>query len=164
MYSHPMENPKSSPRLRNENSRRTQRTYAFQVLYALNFMPGTKQLEITFERFREDSSPDKPGKETFAWSIVHGVWDNLDKLNEIIASYSKNWKIQRIAKIELTIMRLAVYEMLYCPDIPLKVAINEAIELAKAFGDDNFRNFVNGILDSVAKDTKNGKFGVNKGF
>jgi len=159
-----MKSKNTNPRPRNGNSRSMQRAYAFQVLYALNFMPGQKALEATFERFREDTSADKPDKYTFAWSIVLGVWSNLDKLNEIIASYSQNWKIQRIAKIELTIMRLAVYEMLYCPDIPLKVAINEAIELAKTFGDDSSRNFVNGILDSVARDTRNGKFGINKGF
>ncbi len=159
-----MESPKNNHRTWSESSRRRQRTYAFQVIYALNFMPGLESLESTFGRFREELSPGMPGQGKFSWSIVHGVWTNLDRLNEIIASYSKNWKIQRIAKIELTIMRLAVYEMLYCPDIPLKVAINEGIELAKAFGDDNSRNFVNGILDSVARDTKNGKFGINKGF
>jgi transcription antitermination protein NusB len=159
-----MESQKNNHRPRGESSRRKQRTYAFQVIYALNFTPGLKALESTFEIFRDELSPGMPDQGDFAWSIIQGVWTNLDELNEIIASYSKNWKIQRIAKIELTIMRLAVYEMLYCMDIPLKVAINEGIELAKTFGDDNSRNFVNGILDSVARDTKNGKFGINKGF
>lgn len=159
-----MESHKTNPRIRSENTRRTQRTFAFQILYALNFMPGLDTLEATFQRFREEPSSCGSGKDSFAWSIVQGVWNNLDKLDQIIASYSKNWKIRRIAKIELTIMRLAIYEMLYCQDIPLKVAINEAIELAKIFGDDNSRNFVNGILDAVARDTKNGKFGINKGF
>lgn len=160
----PMESHKTNPRIRSENTRRTQRTYAFQVLYALNFTPGLDTLEATFQRFREESSPCGSDRDSFAWSIVQGVWNNLDKLDQIIASYSKNWKIKRIAKIELTIMRLAIFEMLYCDDIPLKVAINEAIELAKMFGDDNSRNFVNGILDAVARDTKNGKFGISKGF
>ncbi len=159
-----MDIQKTNPGPQSDNSRRTLRTYAFQVLYSLNFTPSLEALDSTFEVFRKESSHDKPGKNKFAWSIVHGVFSNLDSLDQIIASYSKNWKIRRIAKIELTIMRLAVYEMLYCPDIPLKVAINEAIELTKTFGDDNSRNFVNGILDAVARDTKNGKFGVNKGF
>lgn len=159
-----MESHKKNPRPGSENTRRRQRTFAFQVLYSLNFMPGLETLDSTFERFREESSSNRSGKETFAWSIVQGVWNNLDKLDQIIASYSKNWKIKRIAKIELTIMRVAVYEMLFCPDIPLKVALNEAIEMAKVFGDDNSRNFVNGILDAVARDTKDGKFGIDKGF
>ncbi|WP_028575583.1 transcription antitermination factor NusB [Desulfonatronovibrio hydrogenovorans] len=147
-----------------ENTRRQQRTYAFQVLYALNFVSAESSLAATFNRFKESPAQDEETQGSFAWSLVRGVWDNLDELNRIIASYSRNWKIQRIARIELTIMRLAVYEMIYCPDIPLKVAINEAIELAKAFGDDNSRNFVNGILDAVAKDVRNGKFGTSKGF
>ncbi len=101
---------------------------------------------------------------TFAWSIIHGVWENLDDLDDIISQYSRNWKLKRIAKIELTILRLSVYEMRYCQDMPLKVAINEGVELAKKFGDGNSRNFVNGILDAVGKDIKNGKFGISKGF
>ncbi|MFP4084953.1 MAG: transcription antitermination factor NusB [Desulfonatronovibrio sp.] len=159
-----MEKSKSKSRSRNANSRRTQRIYAFQVLYALNFSQGLSGLEATFRRFREESSAEKQDQETFAWFLVHGVFENLDRLDEIIAGYSKNWKIGRIAKIELTILRLAVYEMLFCPDIPLKVAINEAIELSKSFGDGNSRNFINGILDAVARDTKDGKSGISKGF
>ncbi len=159
-----MEKPKYKSRSRNENSRRTQRIYAFQVLYALNFNQGQTDLEATFRRFRQDSPVEKPDQETFAWSLAQGVFENLDRLDEIIGGYSKNWKIGRIAKIELTILRLAIYEMLFCPDIPLKVAINEAIELSKSFGDGNSRNFINGILDAVARDTKNGEFGISKGF
>ena len=151
-------------RPRVNNSRRAQRTYAFQVLYALNFISEPDYLKKTFETYQDGKFFDKAGKDTFAWSIVHGVSSNLDKLDHTIASYSQNWKIGRIARIELTIMRVAVYEMLHCPDIPIKVSINEAIELAKSFGDGNSRNFVNGILDAVARDIKNDKFGINKGF
>ena len=149
---------------RAKNSRRAQRTYAFQVLYALNFIAEPDYLEKTFETYQDEKFLHKSGKDTFAWSIVHGVSSELDKLDDTIASYSQNWKIGRIAKIELTIMRVAVYEMLHCPDIPIKVSINEAIELAKSFGDGNSRNFVNGILDAVARDIKNDKFGISKGF
>lgn len=159
-----MEKQTTKSTSRPDSSRRMQRIFAFQVLYSLNFTPSLEILEKTFERFQKELFPGRAGKEAFARSIVHGVWNNLESLNEIISSYSKNWRIQRIARIELTILRLAVYEMLYSPDIPIKVAINEAIELAKAFGDENSRNFVNGILDAVARDTRNGKFGISKGF
>lgn len=151
-------------RSNSDNSRKTQRTFAFQVLYALNFVPDPDSLKKTYAIFQNESSSVRWGEDSFSWSLVYGVWKNFDDLNSIIASYSQNWKIQRIAKIEITILRLAVYEMRYCPDIPLKVAINEGIELAKIFGDDSSRNFVNGILDAVAKDIKNGKFGISKGF
>ncbi len=160
----PMDSQKLNPRSRKDSSRSSQRAYAFQVLYALNFTPGLEVLETTFDRFRDDSYSSETGRGSFSWSIIHGVWNNLPKLDEIISSYSKNWKIRRIARIELTIMRVAVYEMLYCPDIPVKVAINEAIELSKNFGDEHSRNFVNGILDAVARDINNGKFGISKGF
>lgn len=147
-----------------ENSRSGQRLFAFQVLYAINFVPSKQSLEYTFKRFQNCPDQNVPDAGSFAWTLVHGVWDNIDELDRTISSYSKNWKIERIAKIELTIMRLSVYEMCFCPDIPLKVAINEGIELAKTFGDENSRNFVNGILDAVARDIKNGKFGISKGF
>lgn len=153
-----------SPMPGQSGSRRSRRTYAFQVLYAHNFVPGRPALEKTFELFQDNIPGGARQADDFAWSLVAGVLDNLQDLDSIISTYSRNWKIQRIARIELTILRLAVYEMLYCRDIPLKVAINEAIELTKSFGDENSRNFVNGILDAVAKDIKNDKFGISKGF
>ncbi|MDD4648423.1 MAG: transcription antitermination factor NusB, partial [Desulfoplanes sp.] len=79
-------------------------------------------------------------------------YDTNKELDTTIARFSKHCKLNRIAKIELTILRLAVFEMLHVPDVPVRVTINEAIELAKKFGDDNSRTFVNGILDAVAKD------------
>jgi N utilization substance protein B len=69
----------------------------------------------------------------------------------VIGQFSRHWKVDRIGKIELTVLRLAVFEMLYREDIPPKVAINEAIELAKQFGDERSRPFVNGLLDAAAK-------------
>jgi len=95
--------------------------------------------------------------------LVNGVRDNLDKLDAVISRHSQNWKVKRIAMVELSIMRLAVYEMTHREDIPIKVAINEAVELAKTFGDNNSRNFVNGILDAVARDIRHDQPGTDAG-
>lgn len=87
----------------------------------------------------------------FAWELVEGVWNNTTDLDEVITKFSRNWRVDRMGRIELTILRLGIFEMLYRTDIPPKVAINEALELAKEFGEENARSFINGILDSTAK-------------
>lgn len=76
---------------------------------------------------------------------------HVDEIDSMIEEASKGWQLKRIGKVELTIMRLAVYEMKYDEEIPTGVAINEAVELAKKFGEDNSGSFVNGILAKIAK-------------
>ena len=83
--------------------------------------------------------------------------EHRQDLDGVITSYSKNWRLERIAKIELTILRVAVYEMLYREDVPVKVAVNEGIELSKKFGDSNSKRFVNGILDGLLRAVESGK-------
>ncbi len=140
--------------------RRLARAQAFQILYGLNFSP-VQTLEALGETYA--GSPDNADKhidpanpEGFAWELIEGVWSNHRALDEVIGSFAKNWRVERIGKIEITLLRLAVYEMLYRQDIPPKVAINEAIELSKQFGDEKSRNFVNGILDAAAKALQDG--------
>lgn len=146
-------------------SRRKQREFAFQVLYSLNFHP-----EEDLELIKQDSAhfPDSkkinfgPEVAPFSWELIEGVVQKKSELDKYIEKYSRNWKINRIAKIELTILRLATFELIFRPDIPPKVSINEAIELAKSFGDVNSKVFVNGILDALAKDINNGQLRHSK--
>jgi len=105
----------------------------------------------SFDNFWAEENFDMERQDSYAWTLVEGVFDNYDRIDEIITRHSQHWKLNRIAKVELTILRLSLFEMLYCPDIPFKVAMNEAIELAKDFGDDNSKTFVNGVLDAAAK-------------
>ncbi|MCG8530803.1 MAG: transcription antitermination factor NusB [Desulfovibrionales bacterium] len=135
--------------------RKLARAQAFQFLYGLHFSPA-----MTIEALQEAymTSPDNADKpeaqclpEGFSWELIEGVWSNYLALDKVIEQFSKNWKVDRIGKIELTLLRLAIFEMLYREDIPPKVAINEAIELAKQFGDERSRPFVNGLLDAAAK-------------
>jgi N utilization substance protein B len=93
----------------------------------------------------------------FATKLIEGVLVNRSAIDDTIARHALNWKLSRMAVIDRNILRLGAYELLYCQDIPPKVTINEAIELAKKYGDHNSGRFVNGILDSINKETDDGK-------
>ena len=146
-------------------SRRKARKQAFECLYGLIFESAVDERSLlrVFRHCPHDvAEGDDPAGQQFAWELVQGVWQNQTDIDALIVRLSKNWKIARIAKVELTILRLAVYEILYSPDIPLRVALNEAIELSKHYGDENSRNFINGILDAIAKAVANGEFEIGK--
>ncbi len=87
----------------------------------------------------------------FAYELVEGVWKNLETLDNTVKEHTKNWRIDRLGRIELTILRIALFEMLYMDDIPVKVSIAEALELTNQFAEIKARNFVNGLLDAVHK-------------
>lgn len=135
------------------HNRRHQRRFAFQVIYSFGFDRDVSKdtLIRSFDNFWTEEEFDMERQDSYAWTLVEGVFDNYDRIDEIITQHSQHWKLNRIAKVELTILRLSLFEMLFCPDIPIKVAMNEAIELAKNFGDDNSKTFVNGVLDAAAK-------------
>ncbi len=146
-------------------SRRKARKQAFECLYGLIFESAAdeRSLRRVFARCPHDveEGEDDTGQD-FAWELVRGVWTDQREIDALIVRFSKNWKLARIAKVELTILRLAVYEILRRPDIPLRVSLNEAIELAKRYGDENSRNFINGILDAIAKAVDSGEFEIQK--
>jgi len=81
---------------------------------------------------------------------VEGTIKNIDKIDNLIQKYALNWELHRMAYVDRNILRFATYELLHLPDVPPKVSINEAIELAKKFGDQESGKFVNGILDKIA--------------
>ncbi|MGL4854850.1 MAG: transcription antitermination factor NusB, partial [Lentisphaeria bacterium] len=83
---------------------------------------------------------------------IRGIVDHLAAIDEYITKIAKNWVISRMAVVDRNILRLAIYEMLYCDDIPLKVSINEALEVAKIFADKDSKKFINGILDKVMQE------------
>ena len=146
-----------------QTPRRKSRRRAFQVLYGFNFEAPVNEREL---KKLLDDAPDDPGQghgnDDYVLTLVSGVWRCHAELDTIVSDHAQNWKLARIAKVELTILRLALFEILHVEDIPLRVAINEAVELAKQFGDDNSPGFVNGILDAVAKGVDKGKFGGHK--
>ena len=124
------------------------RECALQILYALDIRKGSRQ-EIIENYWRHKET--EPEVKQFAGSLVQGTIDNFKHIDELIAKYADNWRIERMAVIDRNIIRMASYELLFREDIPPKVSINEAVELAKRFGDDDSERFVNGVLDKVNK-------------
>jgi len=95
-----------------------------------------------------DEMPHENQREFFI-SLVEGVVKHLGEIDDLIHSSSKNWKISRMPVVDRNIMRIAVYELLYCPDIPAKVSINEAVDIGKKYGTRDSGAFVNGVLDRI---------------
>ncbi len=133
-------------------SRRRGRATALQALFGSLFAPLDQQPNTrqTLEHFIAIGHFTDPKANAFARDLIDGVLGHIEQIDRCIRSSSKNWRLERIAKVELTVLRLAVYEMLHQEDVPLKVAINEGIELSKTFGDPKSGPFINGILDGIA--------------
>jgi N utilization substance protein B len=110
-------------------------------------------LKRIMDNFTEGSEPALTANSrvfSFARELLAGVLGNRAAIDSCIESKSKNWSVSRMSRVDLNILRLAVFELLYCPDIPKNVTINEAIEVAKKFGAEDSSSFVNGILDEIA--------------
>jgi len=122
------------------------RELALQMLYQVD-LRGDSALEAAEEVAREEE-PDREAR-AFASKLVNGVRETLDELDREIAATAQNWDISRMAVIDRNVLRMATYELLYCRDIPPKVAINEAIELGKRYSTQKTGAFVNGILDKI---------------
>lgn len=146
------------------NSRRAARAQAFQVLYSLSFTdaPSEEDVRRAFRLFPAPPAPDggageaPQAEEGFAWELVHGVWLNAADLDGHISRFSRNWRLDRLGRVERTLLRLALYELFHRQDVPAKVAINEALDLTRHFGEDNAVSFVNGVLDAAAKALEEG--------
>ncbi len=115
------------------------------------------QVEISKADFRQaiqnylESYPQKQEVIDFLSLLVEGVMGNISQIDALIKKHVKNWEIDRMAVIDRNILRMGCFELLFLEDVPPKVAINEAIELAKRFGDMDSPRFVNGILDKIYK-------------
>lgn len=136
-------------------TRREGRELALQALYSkdLVLQDANTTLKRITESFSEGEEPTLSVNSkayAFASELVNGVVGNLQQIDSRIAEKSKHWSMARMARVDLNILRLAVFELLYRPDIPKNVTMNEAIEVAKKFGADDSASFVNGILDEIA--------------
>ncbi len=130
--------------------RRTQaREYALKVLYQKDVTRTT--VTDAAEKFWDAELSVHQESREFANRLISGVDHYLDALDGKISQYADNWQLKRMAIIDRNILRLGVFELQYAPDIPPKVTINEAVELAKKYGDTESSKFVNGILDKIHK-------------
>ena len=128
--------------------KRTQsREIALQVLYQIDMSEDTT--EEAFNLFWEHFTPPDDLKE-FSQKIVSGVCQHEEEIDVIIEHYSEHWRLKRMTIVDRNILRLAIFELMFCDDIPPKVVLNEAVELGKKFGSDKSGSFVNGIVDKVA--------------
>ncbi len=129
-------------------SRTKSREYALQMLYQLDIRLADHR-EILQEFWREHEPPAEV--KAFANQLFEGTVEHLAAIDPLIASHANNWDLKRMAVIDRNILRLGAFELLHMDDVPPKVCINEAIELAKRFGDTESGKFINGILDAIHK-------------
>jgi transcription antitermination factor NusB len=119
-----------------------------QALFQLD-VQGSGLLPDLNDFFTENAPEELVRKLAIDWT--RGTWANLPACDELITGSALQWKLSRLSMVDKSILRLAVYHLKFCADIPPKVTINEAIELAKKFGTDKSPGFVNGVLDGVLK-------------
>jgi N utilization substance protein B len=149
--------------------RRQGREMALKLLYSLPDHEGGNLEEVLSDfwgqfEFRDDvlgeavdeaAATIRPEVRHFAESLVFGVSENLEQIDNALADFSTNWALDRMARVDLALLRLAAYELLCCADVPANVVINEAIEVGKRFGTAETSSFINGILDPLARKTRN---------
>ena len=131
------------------DNRRASREKAFALLFELSFHPGETIPSLAAYAGEGDESP---GVDGFAMRLAETAAEHLQELDDAIAKRLKGWKLSRISRVSHALLRLAVCEMLYFGDIPVGASINEAVELAKTYGDADAPRFINGVLGSIARE------------
>ena len=142
-------------------NRRRARELALQTLYAIEFAPATVSAAIADMRERAGEPPwddegagqlvrGGPDVQAFAEQLVRGVMNHREDIDALLSQCSTNWKVARMAMVDRNILRMATYELRHRPDIPPKVSLNEAVEIAKRYGSGDSGAFINGILDRIA--------------
>ncbi|MGH7817735.1 MAG: transcription antitermination factor NusB [Candidatus Binatia bacterium] len=144
MSENPAETSPSSPR----SHRRKGRELALQALYQIE-MTGDPSVAAV-DSFLRHFEGNAKAKE-FARRLVSGAVTERAEIDRLIDQATKNWKIERLAKVDFLILRMATYELVFCSDVPTAVSLDEAIEIAKRFGSEDSAGFINGVLDQVAR-------------
>jgi len=134
------------------DARRASREKAFALLFELSFQPG-EAIQSLIERACEGDDP--PPVDSLAMRLAETASIHLEELDETIAKRLKGWKLSRISRTSHALLRLAVCEMLYFDDIPVGASINEAVELAKLYGDADAPKFINGVLGAISRGENN---------
>ena len=134
-------------------TRRELRENTFIMLFHKEFYDISEMREQC-ELYLEKIPPMSEKDEKYVFDRVFDIISKIDEIDADIDEAAEGWKISRMSKIDLTIMRLAYYEMIFDETVPLQVAINEAVEIAKLYGGDNSPSFINGVLGKLAKNGK----------
>ena len=125
------------------------RDWVLKILYQSDIT--RRPVKDLFESFWQDEEEKDPEVREFTLRLAGGVEEQKESIDNKISQYATNWQLKRMAIIDRNILRMGVYELLFASDIPPKVSINEAVELAKRYGDLESSKFVNGILDKIHK-------------
>lgn len=130
------------------SSRRKSRIIAMQLLYQIQLTdaPVTDVINLFWRNHKTE-----PELRPFAEMLVQNTTANLEVIDSVIQATSKKWKLHRMPVVDISILRCATYEILYCEDIDAAISINEAVEIAKTYSTPDSPKFVNGILDSIRK-------------
>src|SRR3989339_902101 len=134
------------------SSRHLARTIALQTLFEWDFTNKPKDKLPEFIDYNYQEFVTKTSDQSFTKKIVTGVIKNIKKIDGYITKYAPEWPLDQITNVDRNILRIGIYELVFDKDIPSKVAINEAIEIAKTFGGESSGKFVNGVLGSIFKD------------
>lgn len=132
-------------------ARRSAREWAVQFLFQNDFNPGN--IRQALPEFWKSKRSDLKSQQ-FVEELIRGVLTNLKQIDALIQSYAEHWEIKRMNAVDRNVIRLALYEMLFRPDIPPVVSINEAVDIAKCYSSMESGKFVNGILDRALRDLR----------
>ena len=131
--------------------RREMREHIFKLLFLREFNEAAEmpeQIKLYFDNMEELASAEQAYME----DKYNKIQEHLEEIDQLLNEISTGWKTKRMGRVDLNILRLAVYEMKYDEDVPVKVAINEAVEIGKTFGGEDSASFINGILGKVARE------------
>jgi N utilization substance protein B len=133
-------------------NRRFSRELVIQFLYLTEMNEG--EFENQLKAFWENNSCEEEGVQAFAEDILNDIFDHKKEIDAMLEKYSDNWTLSRMAVIDRNLLRMAASELMYSKTVPPKVAIDEAVEIAKKFGTADSPNFINGVLDRILKELK----------
>lgn len=123
------------------------REYVFMIIFQYKFQPD--EIDEIVRDFKEKYNCDN--QEEYIDKAAYGTAEKTEELDSIINKFSEDWNTERMSNVRLAVLRLAVYEMMYMPEIPRPIVINEAVRIAKIYDGDESAPFINGILDSINK-------------
>lgn len=131
-------------------NRRKSREIAMKLLFEMTI--NKEEYREVLENFKQNTEMKLDDVDfEYIIKIIQGVEENIDLIDNKIQENLRNWKLNRISKMNMSILRLAIYEILFVEDVPDKVAVNESIEIAKKYSDDNAPSFINGVLGNMIK-------------
>jgi transcription antitermination protein NusB len=144
-------------------SRRAARELALQALYQIDLLDDGAQEPRSLSLFWEHFDPEEDvAAQAFARELVDGVRASLERIDGLIAGAAEHWRLPRLSRVDLNLLRLATFELIGCPEIPASVTLDEAVEIARRFGSEESAGFVNGVLDHIAREV--GASGLGRGL